>query len=142
MEDIRIVNARSDRQMDEVFHIRDEVFVKEQSVEPEIEYDRFEETSEHYLAYFKDKPAGTARWRKTPNGIKLERFAVLKIYRNNGVAAAIIRRILQEIPDSGNVYLHSQIQVSGLYERFGFRKEGPQFEEAGIQHYKMVLRPE
>ncbi len=142
MEDIRIVNARSDRQMDEVFHIRDEVFVKEQSVEPEIEYDRFEETSEHYLAYVGDEPAGTARWRKTPNGIKLERFAVLKEHRNKGVAAAIIRRILQEIPESNNVYLHSQIQVSGLYERFGFRKEGPQFEEAGIQHYKMVLRTE
>jgi predicted GNAT family N-acyltransferase len=140
MEELRIINAQSDRDMDEVFHIRQEVFVNEQQVAPEIEYDRFEETSHHYLAFLGKEAAGTARWRKTPNGIKLERFAVLPEFRKKGVASAIIKEILGQLPDNTNVYLHSQIQVSSLYERFGFKKEGEQFEEAGIQHYKMVLR--
>jgi predicted GNAT family N-acyltransferase len=38
------------------------------------------------------------------------------------------------------VYLHAQVQVVDFYAKFGFEAVGPQFEEAGIQHYKMVLR--
>lgn len=137
---IVIKKARSGKELEQVFEIRHTVFVMEQKVDPDLEYDEFEETSIHYLALLNQVPAGTARWRRTPNGIKLERFAVLEEYRGKGVGSALVATVLNDLPDRDNVYLHSQLAASNLYLRFGFQIEGEQFEEAGIQHYKMVLK--
>lgn len=139
---INIKQVSSAQEMEETFAIRQLVFVEEQQVDPELEYDEFEESSHHYLARFEGKAAGTARWRYTDKGIKLERFAVLPAFRGKGVASALISFILEELPNRNMVYLHSQIQVCGLYSKFGFKEEGEQFEEAGIQHYKMVRKAE
>lgn len=109
-------------------------------MDPELEYDEFEDTSVHFVATIGDVSVGTARWRRTPNGVKLERFAVLKEYRNKGVGAAIVEAVLEDIPGKENVYLHAQISACSLYSRHGFVSEGDQFEEANIMHYKMVLR--
>jgi predicted GNAT family N-acyltransferase len=51
-----------------------------------------------------------------------------------------VKAVLADLPaDADYVYLHGQIQACGLYEKYGFQKTGPEFEEAGIKHYKMVL---
>lgn len=133
----KIVN-RSD--LDKVFAIREEVFIGEQECPPEMEWE-FEEESTHFLATLNDEPAGVSRWRKTEKGYKLERFAVLKLYRGQGVAQALVQAVLNDLPQEADyVYLHAQVQAVPLYEKFGFEKSGPQFEEAGIQHYKMVRK--
>lgn len=137
--DIRVIKVSSGKQLDTIFAIRQLVFVEEQEVAPDLEYDEFEETSEHFLALLGEEPVGTARWRRTPNGIKLERFAVIKDHRNKGVGGKIVETVLENIPSRTNVYLHSQLPACSLYERFGFVREGDLFEEAGIMHYKMVL---
>ncbi|NVK49669.1 MAG: GNAT family N-acetyltransferase, partial [Cyclobacteriaceae bacterium] len=49
--------------MDHAFKIRTEVFVKEQKVDPDAEYDEYEESSTHFLASLNGKAVGTARWR-------------------------------------------------------------------------------
>jgi predicted GNAT family N-acyltransferase len=123
--------------------IREEVFVKEQNVPREEEYDAYEETSTHYLAFYEQNPCGTARWRFTDFGIKLERFAVKKEFRGKKIGEAIIRNVLDDIeksPESKGktLYLHAQVQVVGFYEKFGFQKIGDTFQECDIWHYKMV----
>lgn len=140
MENAVVEKVVSGKQLDAIFAIREIVFVEEQEVDRDLEYDQFEETSEHFIALVDGTPAGTARWRKTPNGIKLERFAVLKEYRNAGLGGKIVEAVLADLPNKNNVYLHAQLPACSLYQRFGFVAEGPQFEEAGIQHYKMVLK--
>jgi predicted GNAT family N-acyltransferase len=125
--------------------IREKVFVIEQNVSKEEEYDEFEETSRHFLALLEDKPVGTARWRFTEKGIKLERFAVLSEARGKGVGQALVRNILQDVQNFPNtaqkmIYLHAQITAMPLYKKFGFQAVGEQFEEANIQHYKMILK--
>ena len=75
--------------------IRTEVFVIEQNVDPILEYDEFEESSQHYLIYFDEKPVGTARWRETTDGIKLERFAVLKDYRNKQIGDQLLKQVMK-----------------------------------------------
>lgn len=137
---IDVKRADTPGHMKEIFGIRQRVFVEEQNVDPELEYDAFEETSHHYVALLEGRAAGTARWRTTAYGIKLERFAVLPEFRGNGVASALIMTILEDLPSKNKVYLHSQIQVCGLYAKFGFKEIGEQFEEAGIQHFKMELQ--
>lgn len=123
--------------------IRHEVFVLGQHVPVEEDIDQFENTSNHYLAYFNNSPVGAARWRITPQGVKLERFAVLTEYRGRGIGSALVEKILHDINSTPEnlgkpVYLHAQIDVIPLYRKFGFRKEGEIFEEAGILHYKMI----
>lgn len=135
---IRKVNSGKD--LEEIFRIRETVFVHEQNVDPNLEYDDFEDTSEHFMAITDGQAVGTARWRHTPNGIKLERFAVLSPYRGMGVGSALVAAVLDALPTRSNVYLHSQLRATSLYSRFGFVEEGDMFEEAGIDHYKMVLR--
>lgn len=127
-----------------VFSIRQTVFVDEQKVRAEEEYDEFENTSTHFLAWVDGKPCGTARWRRTSNGVKMERFAVLSDCRGKGVGKALVRAVLDDIfsqqPEPiESIYLHAQLPAMPLYASFGFVAVGSQFEEAGIQHYKMVL---
>lgn len=126
--------------LDKVFAVRREVFVIEQECPPELEWE-FEDESNHFLATVNTIPAGACRWRKTEKGFKLERFAVLKNFRGIGLGQLLVQTVLNDLPDNAAyVYLHAQLSAVGLYEKFGFEKVGPQFEEAGIQHFKMVLK--
>lgn len=136
---VAVEKINGQEKLDQVFAIRRVVFVEEQECPPELEWE-FEDESTHFMATVNGVPAGAARWRKTDKGYKLERFAVLREFRNQGVGQELVRAVLADLPaDAGMVYLHAQVQAVGLYSRFGFEKVGPMFEEAGIQHYKMVL---
>jgi predicted GNAT family N-acyltransferase len=128
----------------EAFRIRELVFVAEQRVPASEEYDTFEETSRHFLAFVDGVACGTARWRYTDKGIKLERFAILKEYRNRKVGSALVQALLQDIKSQplseGKIlYLHAQLSAMPLYAKFDFVPVGEMFEECNIQHYKMVL---
>lgn len=118
--------------------IRYQVFVQEQQVPEELEYDEFEEVSRHYLVFYREKAVATCRWRETAHGIKLERFAVMADARGKGFGALMVIHLLQEVlPQKKNIYLHAQEQVVEFYGKFGFTAVGPRFEEAGIQHFLM-----
>jgi len=127
-------------ELEKVFAIRREVFVGEQNCPPELEWE-FEDESTHFLATVNSVPAGACRWRKTDKGYKLERFAVLKPFRNMGVGQQLVKTVLDDLPkDADYIYMHAQLPAISLYERFNFEKIGPEFEEAGIRHYKMVRK--
>ncbi len=122
------------------FDIRVKVFVDEQGVDRELEYEH-EEESTHFIAVVDGEEAGTARWRKTDKGIKLERFAVLPDFRNTGVGKELMNALLNDIDTKAQkIYLHAQSQVTDFYKKQGFEPEGEEFEEAGIKHFKMVLK--
>lgn len=126
---------------DQAFSIRNEVFVEEQKVSREEEYDEFEEIATHYIVYNDDNAAGTCRWRFTDKGIKLERFAVRQNERNNGIGSLLVSTVLNDVRNFGKViYLHSQVSAMGLYAKAGFEPEGDLFYEANIPHYKMIFR--
>ncbi len=125
-------------ELDQVFAIRNVVFVQEQNCPPEIEWEH-EDESTHFLATIDGRPIGACRWRKTDQGFKLERFAVLKEFRKHGVGRAMIAEVLSDLPKNAKyVYLNSQLNATSLYSKFGFVAEGEEFEEAGIRHLKMV----
>jgi predicted GNAT family N-acyltransferase len=121
--------------------IRYKVFVEEQNVPADMEYDEFEDSSHHYLLLENGVGAATCRWRETNNGVKLERFAVLPEHRGKGFGEALVKQLLDDVlPIGKSVYLHSQERVLGFYEKLGFVAEGERFEEAGIQHFKMYFK--
>lgn len=134
----------TEEQLNTIFKIREDVFVIEQEVDPSEEYDEFESSSTHFLAKVNNQPAGTARWRFTEKGVKLERFAVLKPMRSNGVGQALVKAVIEDIADNPEskgkkLYMHAQLDAMPLYAKFGFQKIGEMFQECSIQHFKMEL---
>lgn len=135
---IEVIKVSNAHDLEEIHRIRHQVFVVEQAVDASEEYE-FEDESIHFMALLDDKIAGTARYRKTDKGIKLERFAVLKNFRNRGVASALLKHILSELQCEPYIYLHAQITAVNLYSHYGFKQVGNLFYEAGIAHYKMEI---
>ena len=130
----------SDKRFKLCREIRREVFVQEQGVSENDEYDNFENISSHYLLFKNQIPLATARFRNTELGIKIERFAVIKKNRNCGLGKFLIEKILLDLVKLRKpIYLNSQTNVIGFYSKFGFKVVGEMFKEAGIEHYKMIL---
>ncbi len=126
--------------MELAWQIRKKVFVEEQRVDEAMEWEH-EEESTHFLAYSGGQAIGTARWRDSGKGIKLERFAVLSDFRNKGVGAALLEAVLADVPKDQRIYLHAQAAAENFYGRHGFKPLGPLFYEAGIGHYLMEIDP-
>lgn len=121
--------------------IRKAVFVVEQNCPEEIEWE-FEDESNHYIVLIDGAVAGTARWRQTDAGYKLERFAVTAEHRNKKAGDAILTRILTDVPKDGKaVYLHAQLAAKNFYLKHGFQPVGDHFWEGGIEHVKMKYNP-
>lgn len=125
---------------DQAFKIREEVFIGELKIDPEMEYE-YEEESAHYLFFDEnDNPIATARFRETSEGYKIERFAVIKSHRNKGLGKIILKILLEDlIPLKKTIYLNAQIEAVDFYLKNGFKIIGDTFTEAGIVHYKMIF---
>lgn len=139
---VQRVEAAGDRDL--AFRVRQLVFVEEQQVPREEEYDEFDDAAHHYLAWADGQPVGAARWRPTDKGVKLERFAVLAPYRSLGVGAELLKQVVadaQVAHPGARLYLHGQLKAVPFYQRHGFATEGELFYECEIPHYKMSLPP-
>ena len=139
---IEVIKINNPEDLKIAQQIRYDVFVVGQKVPAEEEIDAYESECTHFLASIDEIPCGAARWRTTPNGVKLERFAVLEKYRGMGVGSALVEAVLSDIkiqPGASvkQLYLHSQISAIPLYEKYGFVKEGEMFQECDIDHYTM-----
>ena len=135
---INIKTATTKKDKDKCFSIRRNVFVKEQNILEKIEFDDESIDATYFIAQYKNVYVGTARCRLTDFGIKLERFAVLKSYRNLGVGKKLALYILSSIKDEKVIYLHAQESVIDFYSKIGFKRIGSQFFEAEIPHQKMI----
>lgn len=139
MDILQVIKIRTQEELESAFAIRRKVFVEEQGVDPKLEWDN-EDVSTHFLALLDNQPCGACRYRKTENGYKLERFAVLKEFRGKRVGQALVAAALDDIPDNAVIYLNAQTDAVSLYAKFGFSTEGELFEEAGIMHYRMIKK--
>jgi predicted GNAT family N-acyltransferase len=124
--------------MDALKHIRRTVFVEEQHVPEELEWDELDAVSAHFLARVDSTPAATARL--TPAG-QIGRMAVLPPFRHCGLASSLLLAVLADARLQGleRVFLHAQVQVVDFYRRHGFTAEGEIFLDAGIEHRAMSL---
>lgn len=91
------------------------------------------------MAQVDGKSVGTARWRETDKGIKLERFAVLNEYRSCGIGTKMTKFIINKLKDSKLIYLNAQSSAIPFYEKLGFKPIGPRFREVDIEHQKMIF---
>jgi predicted GNAT family N-acyltransferase len=139
--ELRQFNIRAaDWQTDgnQLSNIRRLVFIVEQKVPKDEEWDGKDDDSWHWLATdTNDVPIGTARL--LPDG-QIGRMAVLSDYRKFGVGAALLEQAVEKARHLGfsSVFLNAQTHALGFYERAGFIAEGEEFQEAGIAHYRMA----
>ena len=134
---LKIQLVKTKKEYEDILEIRKKVFVEEQNVPFNIEIEH-EEDSRHVICFIDQLAVGTGRWRKTKNGIKLERFAVLTDFRNKGIGKEIVNFILSEISSNNTIYLHAQEAVVNFYKKLGFKVSGKKFYEADILHSKMI----
>ncbi len=125
--------------LDEVHRIRNIVFIKEQNVKEDIEFDGTDADAIHLLLLENDIPVGTGRIILVNDDYRLGRIAVLKEHRGKGYGREIVRQLIKHAYKIGGnrQYLHAQISVIPFYESLGFHVSGNEFKEAGIRHIKM-----
>ena len=135
-----IIRARSAVDMAAVRQIRSQVFILEQQVPPELEWDEHEDHAVHVLCRRDGAPAAVGRLVITDGRAKIGRVAVLKRYRGQGLGAAVCEKLIEIARDEGakEIYLNAQLHARGFYEKLGFTARGEIFEEAGIDHVRMV----
>ena len=119
--------------------VREPVFVVEQNVPLELEWDDLDPRCHHVIARDgQHRPIGTGRL--TPEH-KIGRMAVLREWRGQGVGDALLQALIEQARRLGwsEVTLNAQVSAVGFYEKFGFKSYGDEYEEAGIQHQGMRL---
>lgn len=120
-------------------YIRTEVFVVEQGIPPEIEFDGSDPDCRHILARDSERrPIGCGRLSATG---RIGRMAVLPAWRRQKVGASLLRGLIELAANMGltEVSAHAQTAALGFYRRYGFEAVGAEFTEAGIPHIAVRL---
>jgi len=122
--------------------IRTQVFIAEQKIPADMEWDDADDAAVHAVAYNRlGQALATGRMLEHVPGVaKIGRMAVRQTVRGSGVGRAVLDALLQAAKQRGDreAVLHAQLSAAPFYVRAGFTTRGPVFDEAGIPHVEMV----
>lgn len=143
MENVKIRLVKNKKELEEVYKIREIVFIKEQNVPKNIEIDKFDKSAKHIVVLYKNKSIGCARVRFIGGKAKLERIAVLKSSRGKGFGKMIVNYMVNYCKNKNvkEIVMNSQFYLKDYYKKFGFKPMGKTFMEAGIKHIRMYMNP-
>ena len=121
--------------------IREKVFIEEQKVMSQLEWDGKDEEAIHFLAYQDEKVIGCARAFVIENHMQLGRMAVLKEYRNNGIGSFLIEKAITtaKLNQLSKISISAQCHAINFYKKFGFEVTSEIYLDAGISHQDMEL---
>lgn len=125
--------------------IRTDVFLIEQQVPPEDEFDGSDIGKQHLLIYKANTPIGTIRYEIDDHIVHFSRIALVKDYRGHGYGKTALHDLMDLLAarlDPITFTLNAQTQALGFYEKLGYKKEGDEFLDANIPHFKMTCRKE
>lgn len=120
--------------------IRQAVFIDEQQVPPEMEWDDTDAIADHFLALLPDNtPVAVARmYPSVTETAHIGRMAVLADFRGRGYGEQLLRHMVMEAaPDFDELYLSSQVTAVPFYQRLGFHACSAPYDDAGIPHVEM-----
>ncbi len=132
---MQIIVADSKQEILDHFSIRGRVFINEQNVPWEEEYDHNDYTATLFNAYDDEKVVGAARLYAG----KIGRIAVLSDYRGQGIGSSLVERCEKAAVEQGftKVKLAAQLESIPFYEKLGYAFYGDIFLDAGIPHRNM-----
>jgi predicted GNAT family N-acyltransferase len=133
---MKVVVAKTQKELLDNVLVRGKVFVVEQEIDWDIEFDGLDDICVLFTAYIDDIPVGAARLYKN----KVGRVATLKEYRKKGIASEIMKKIEEYALDNNIklLKLNAQLHVKDFYLHLGYIPEGDIFQEADIDHIKMT----
>lgn len=116
--------------------IREAVFIQEQAIAPEDEWDAEDAVALHFVAYAQHQPIATARLLSNHS---IGRVAVLKPYRGLGLGKKVMETIIQQAQQEQRPFLvlSAQVYATGFYQQLGFQAEGEEYLDCGIPHILM-----
>ena len=120
--------------------VRETVFIDEQRVPRELEFDDRDPLCRHVLVFDGDVPVGTGRLDLDYGG-KVGRVAVVASHRRNGVGTLLMERLhaIARERKLSQLWCNAQLTAVPFYERLGYVSSGPVFVEADIDHVRMQL---
>ncbi|RRH78575.1 GNAT family N-acetyltransferase [Falsigemmobacter faecalis] len=124
------------------FALRRQVFIDEQQVPEEEEWDALDAVAIHLLMTDAGRPLGTARLIIDGDAGKIGRVCVLGERRGTGAGALLMRFAIAHLRARGDLKklkLSAQSYAIGFYEKLGFTAYGPEYDDAGIPHRDMVM---
>ncbi len=118
--------------------IRTPVFIKEQAVAPDFEWDEIDQVAVHLLATQNNEPIACLR---IIDFHKIGRMAVLKEFRGNGLGAILLLEAVKICKAHGSktVHLSAQTHAIGFYEKCGFKVTSAVYQDVHIAHVDMQL---
>ncbi len=121
--------------------IREKVFIEEQEVTSQLEWDGMDKDAIHFLAFKDKKGVGYARAFVIQNRMQLGRMAVLKEYRGEGIGSALIETAmtLAKLNQLSGIYISAQCHAIDFYKKFGFEVTSDIYLDAEIPHRDMKL---
>ena len=130
--------------LQDAFFVREQVFVNEQKVPKDHEFDEWDEKAIHAVAYDEqDQPVATGRLILDDDfNFLLGRIAVLKAYRKQKYGDFIVRLLLDQAFQcaASEVFIHAQVAAVPFYETIGFHSFGEPYMEENIAHISMSLK--
>ena len=139
---LKIKLVKNRKELSKVLKVREIVFIKGQNVPRNVERDKFDNAAKQVIVLYNDDPIGCARIRFVGKKAKLERIALLKKYRGKGFGKLIVNYLIEYCKNRNikDIFMNSQYYLKDYYCKFGFKKIGKPFIEAGIKHIKMYLK--
>ena len=143
MTDTEVRVVTTDAEREDAFAVRKAVFVDEQGVDEELEWDEYDEPDSdavHFVGYRDGDAVGAARLRAYEPGIgKVERVAVLESARGEGWGRRLMDALETVAERRGfeRLVLHGQTSAEGFYHGLGYETTSDVFDEAGIPHVEM-----
>lgn len=121
--------------------IRTEVFVHEQEIPLELEFDDQDEHCIHAVVFANNEPVATGRLNLEQDG-RIGRIAVLKSHRRKGLGSLVMDALEQKAitANAQQIWFHAQVQAITFYQSLGYKTEGEEFPEDGIPHIAMRKR--
>jgi predicted GNAT family N-acyltransferase len=135
---LRVRDADFTADFASIRHVRETVFIDEQRVPRELEFDERDPLCRHVLVFDGEVPVGTGRLDLDYGG-KVGRVAVVATHRRTGVGAALMQRLhdIAHEQHQAQLWCNAQLTAVPFYERLGYVQSGPTFVEAGIDHVRM-----
>lgn len=120
--------------------IRHQVFIDEQQVPPELEWDAEDAHATHFLLIVEQHPVGTARLLADGH---IGRVALLPAARGKGLGQQLMRAVIAHAQQQGmtRLMLSAQTHALGFYRQLGFVTCSDVYPEAGIPHQNMSWEP-
>ncbi|WP_170006755.1 GNAT family N-acetyltransferase [Bacillus fonticola] len=138
---MKAVLVTDDKQLQDAFSVRKEVFIHEQYVPEEEEIDHHEGEATHIVLYDNNTPVGAGRFRIVDGKGKVERICVLQSHRGRGAGKMIMDAVHDEAAKHGvqKLVLNAQTHAIPFYERLGYLITSAEFLDAGIPHKSMEI---